>query len=218
MKLDDCINKFLSEAVVVESKDPLKNSDIDKLQKLATEFMALGDSLQKQAASIGWQSTPVSSQDEDNLRSLHKAFNTLVGGYSGPTIWVRDVEDTIKRIETKRMKSGGAPTIERSASQLQLYASQPGSNRAAKDISSAMTKAVKVIFGYMEKNPDYNESKLSRELGKVYKSTVDPVMEKHADSGAQDSEARHAVQQTLINQVKTYYGISGFTDLADYMS
>lgn len=217
MNLDECIKKFLSEGTIVEARASLKSSDVDKLQKLAIEFMSLGEALQKQASEFRWGSDPVSSEDLDNLRSLRKAFSTITGGYRSPSTWVRDLEETIKSIESKQMKSGGAPTIRRTAEQLQLYSDQPGAAKAAQGISAALTKATKVLFGFMSKNPDYVESKIGRELGKVYKSDIAKVLEKYGEFGAMDTESHHAAQQILIDQIKTYYGITGWTDLADYL-
>ena len=42
-------------------------------------------------------------------------------------------------------------------------------------------------------------------------------MEKHADSGATDTEPRYVVGQALVDVVKDHFGIDGWTELGDFV-
>lgn len=112
--------------------------------------------------------------------------------------------------------STSIPVVNLTATALQLYSGDPLRSQAAEEISDRMTYVIKDTAAYMAENPEYDEAKLAKILGGAY-ILVEEVMTKFGKQGACDSEPRYVVQQTLIDYVKDYYGIEGFTDLADYM-
>ena len=109
-----------------------------------------------------------------------------------------------------------------SAGRWSLFSDKKGVGQASKDLNGAMRKAVKTLESEMKKvvlkgNQPYKEEFWAKRLGKVYDKIVYPVMKKHRSFGATDTEPRNHAQQGLIDAVKSFYGISGWTNLGDWM-
>jgi len=92
---------------------------------------------------------------------------------------------------------------------------------AVKDLNNAMKKAssdiLKVIKLQEKETEPYDEDVLGKAIAKAFKKHLESIMKKHSDVGANDTEPRYEAIQRLIDFVKGYYGITGWTNLGDYI-
>ena len=102
----------------------------------------------------------------------------------------------------------------------------PGAAQAARELTSALVKARKLVMAalktkeYKSLDPDWNRdqmNKVAKLLGKIYDKAMYPTMRKHSQFGATDTEPRGVAAQGLIDTAKAFYGISGWTELGDYI-
>jgi len=113
----------------------------------------------------------------------------------------------------------------RSRRDWQIY-DNPGAGQAARELTSALVKTRKLLMAalktkeYKSLDPDWNPkdmSKVAKLIGKVYDKAMYPTMRKHNAFGATDTEPRNVAAQGLIDAAKAYYGITGWTELGDYI-
>lgn len=113
----------------------------------------------------------------------------------------------------------------RSINDWQIF-SKPGAGAAAKALTVALKKSQAVLLqslrskAYKDLEPDWevdHENRVAKLIGKVYSKVLYPVMSKFTNFGATDTEPRYVAAQALIDTAKNFYGISGFTNLGDYI-
>ena len=96
-------------------------------------------------------------------------------------------------------------------------------SEAVKALNTGMRKATGELKKWMNKN-EVNQGGASmgvaaKFLGKIWGKHVEPVFDdsKYTSTGINDTEPRYIAAQLLIDLIKNYYGISGYTDLGDYL-
>jgi hypothetical protein len=119
--------------------------------------------------------------------------------------------------------AAGQPTLQKD---WEIYSSIPGHgavtralNAAAKKAGDALLKTLRTPE-YKDLDPSYRREDLKKVgalLASVWSKSLYPVMSKYSDYGATDTEPRYHGGQYLIDVIKAFYGISGFTDLGDYI-
>jgi len=148
--------------------------------------------------------------------------------------------ESIKRVATRDIEAAwsglalanrvGAMLLARdpeSANDWELY-DMPGAAEAARELSQALKKAKALLQRKLKAlDVDYEppwsddevEAQVGEALGDVYRRVAEPVMKKHSDLGAQDTEPRYVMGQALINAIKDFYGISynQWTELGDWI-
>jgi len=102
-----------------------------------------------------------------------------------------------------------------SANDWELY-DMKGVGKVARAMNAGMRKAIKQIEKDLGKYP-YDEAKWAKRIGAAYKKHVEPVMSKYSSFGAWDTEPRYHAAQGLVDVVKGWYGINGWTNLGDYI-
>jgi hypothetical protein len=113
----------------------------------------------------------------------------------------------------------------RSRRDWQIY-DMPGAAQAARDLTKALGQSRKLLKAalktkdYKNLDPDWNRDqmgKVAKLIGKIYDKAMYPVMRKYTKFGATDTEPRGVAAQGLIDVAKAFYGISGWTELGDYI-
>lgn len=90
---------------------------------------------------------------------------------------------------------------------LQLYSDEPTAKTAAREISAAVVVASSTIRRSIREQRIESVSKAARVVGDAYTSIVYPVLDRHADAGARDTEPRGVVAQKLVDAAKDALGI-----------
>jgi hypothetical protein len=89
---------------------------------------------------------------------------------------------------------------------------------AVKDLNAAMRKASNEVYKKISKEiSGYVERDVGRAIGGAMRRYVFPVMERYSDRGADDTEPKYIAVQAVIDMVKKFYEIEGFTNLGDYV-
>lgn len=92
--------------------------------------------------------------------------------------------------------------------------------KEAKAAASALNKAMKVIAKEISKlvvEHSYDEAWWSKKLGALHTKYIRPVEKKYGDTGITDTEPNYHVGQGMIDMVKNWYGIKGWTNLGDWL-
>jgi len=100
----------------------------------------------------------------------------------------------------------------------QIY-DKPGAGEAARELGKATAIAAKQILRVLKKPSygGYDEARVAKMIGGVYKKVLEPVMDRYQEFGATDTEPIYVGQQYLIDIVKAHYNIDGWTNLGDRM-
>lgn len=113
--------------------------------------------------------------------------------------------------------------LPRSKRDWQLYDEEPSSDKAARELTSGLKKAEKYIIGKLKKS-GIERDDLFMDVGDAgeilyegFKKYVDPLLDKHRDAGASDSEPRYVAANYLSNVIKDFYDITWYLPLTDYV-
>ena len=110
------------------------------------------------------------------------------------------------------------------ANDLELYSGMAGANAAATEISKAINEAQAQITSRLDGidvGRGWNDAGMGRAakiVGEVYHETVYPVLKKHSDFGACDTEPRYHATQALIDAAKDKLDLVGYySELGDWI-
>lgn len=89
---------------------------------------------------------------------------------------------------------------------------------AVRELNAGMRKAAGNVYRRISKEIDgYSEREVGKAIGDEMRRHVFPVMDKYSDRGAADTEPKYLAVQAIIDMVKKFYDIDGFTGLGDYV-
>lgn len=118
-----------------------------------------------------------------------------------------------------RLEEAAKPKIQwksLSARDYELYSSVKESKAAASALNKAMREIAKEISKLVVKHP-YDEKWWGRKIGELYQKHIGPVNKEYRDTGIEDTEPRYHIAQGIIDMVKGWYGIEGWTNLGDWI-
>ena len=107
-----------------------------------------------------------------------------------------------------------------SADDWELYTIDAEHKKASRKAASALNKAMKTVakeVGKLAAKNPYNEEFWGKKIAALYAKHVRPVQREHSDTGAQDTEPHYHIAQGMVDMVKNWYGITGWTDLGDWI-
>lgn len=95
---------------------------------------------------------------------------------------------------------------------------------AVRDLNDGMRKGMRELKKWMEDvdidaNTNYGISEAGKKLSEVWDKYIKPIMgnEKYKSTGISDAEPIYEAGQRLIDLIKEYYGLTGWTSLGDYI-
>jgi hypothetical protein len=107
-----------------------------------------------------------------------------------------------------------------SAEDWELYTSVGDVKKLSKKAAGELNKAMTAISREVEKTADkrpYEEEWWAKQLGYLYDKHIKPLEKKYRETGITDTEPHYHIAQGMIDMVKSFYGIQGWTDLGDYI-
>ena len=160
-----------------------------------------------------FRSTQTLVRQADSAEELRALYPIAAHGNSTTTLGFYhlkdEIEAKIKSLEAKAMSQG--QKFDLSAEDLDLYSDKPGAKRAAKAISTALTKAAKDVLRGLGKikdtyEDDRDHGKANSIISAAFHKHVEPALSKYSDVGASDSEPHYVTRNRLVSLAKGFLG------------
>jgi len=120
----------------------------------------------------------------------------------------------------RRLEESSVGWKAKTADEWELFTVEPKLKKQATKAAAALNKAMQSIardISKLAKKRPYDEEWWGKKLAELQATHILPVERKYRNTGITDTEPRYYVAQGMINMVKELYGITGWTDLGDYI-
>jgi len=163
----------------------------------------------------------LSSKDPDKYYAIVMTIYKKMCTKHSCTPKSESLESVLERLEMLEGVSGAVLKSPKGARGWVLYDDNPkAAKEAAKDLSNGLARAASDIAKWMKKNPakpaDFDKT-VGKILGQAWGKHMSPRFEKYRGLGADDTETRYVGAQALIDMIKSFYGVKGYTSLGDWI-